>query len=62
MSQQGAGAGSKHLAAADSGVSVGGGGSMLKTLGHSLRHVLPRPLRKFLDGGSEVGREADVGI
>lgn len=62
MSQQGAGAGSKQLAAADSGVSVGGGGSMLKTLGHSLRHVLPRPLRKFLDGGSEVGREADVGI
>lgn len=43
--------GSKQVAAPDSGMSVGGGGSMLKTLGHSLRHMLPRPLRKFVDGG-----------
>ena len=45
------GSSGKQVSAPDSGMSLGGGGSMLKTLGHSLRHMLPRPLRKFLDGG-----------
>lgn len=45
------GSSGKQVSAPDSGMSVGGGGSMLKTLGHSLRHMLPRPLRKYLDGG-----------
>lgn len=38
---------------AGSGISVGGGGgSLMKTLGASIRGVLPRGLRKYLDGGS----------
>lgn len=48
-------AGSGHVVSSklghDSMTSVGGGGgSMLKTLGHSFRAVLPRPLRKYLEG------------
>ena len=34
----------------DSGLSSGGGGSMLKTLGHSIRGVLPKALRRYVDG------------
>ena len=47
---------SRQLSGRTSSASLGGGrglhegGSMLRTLGHSIRGMLPKPLRKYMDG------------
>lgn len=43
-----------------SGASVGGGGSIMRTLGVSIRGMLPRALRRYLDGGGCSGWAAST--